>query len=129
MKHLTNILLFIWTLPQTLLGYIMVLCLKAKYDKKRSLYCFEHSYIAPVCLGEVILINTKMYPLDSSPLVLKHEGGHQKQSRYLGWLYLLVVGLPSITLNIISRYNKKVHANYHNYFPENWADKLAKIKR
>lgn len=85
--------------------------------------------IAPVCLGEVILINTKMYPLDLSPLVLKHEGGHQKQSHYLGWLYLLIIGLPSIILNIISRYNKKVYTNYFNYFPENRADKLVKIKR
>ena len=119
MNVLLKLLLFIWTLPQTLLGYIMVLYLKATYNKERTIYCFEHYYIAPVCLGEVILINTKMYPLDSADIILKHEGGHKIQSRYLGWLYLLVIGLPSIILNIISRYNKKVHTNYFNYFPEN----------
>ena len=124
MKYIITILLFIWTLPQTLLGYIMVLCLKAWYNEDDDVWVFESTFMSSVCLGEVILLK-KLCNINT----LAHERGHQKQSRYLGWLYLIIVGLPSITLNLLSRVNKKVHKNYYTYFPENWADKLGKVNR
>lgn len=31
-----------------------------------------------------------------SDSTIKHEYGHTIQSKYLGWLYLIIIGLPSI---------------------------------
>jgi hypothetical protein len=66
---------------------------------------------------------------------VRHELGHSLQSRYLGPLYLFVVGIPSIYGNLV---NRGKHRNwtasekalwYYNRFPENWADKLGGVKR
>lgn len=44
----------------------------------------------------------------------------------LGPIYLIAVGIPSLTLSILSQFSKKVRQNYFKLFPENWADKLGK---
>jgi hypothetical protein len=59
-----------------------------------------------------------------------HEYGHSIQSRYLGPLYLIVVGIPSFIRAGYSRYYYKREGvfwtNYFNGFPEKWANKLGK---
>lgn len=57
---------------------------------------------------------------------IKHEYGHCIQSRILGPLYLIVIGLPSIMHAWLCRC--KNHS-YYDFYPEKWADKLAGIKR
>lgn len=128
---MVRVLLLIWTFPQNLLGYIIIVLLKAHKSIDGS-YHFSHLYIAPMCLGEIININIKMYPPHLKERYLlchKHEQGHQIQSYYLGWLYLVIVGFPSITLNIFSRYHQGIRQYYFEYFPEKWADHLGKVKR
>lgn len=58
----------------------------------------------------------------------KHEYGHSKQSLYLGPLYLIVVGLPSITWAELYK-NFKREISYYDVYPENWADKLGEVNR
>ena len=59
-----------------------------------------------------------------------HEIGHQKQSKILGWLYLLLVGLPSIIGNLLFRIKYvKTHFDYYNLPWEKWADKLGGVSR
>lgn len=59
----------------------------------------------------------------------KHEYGHSRQSLYLGPLYLIVVGLPSIiwagfVYNLVRK-----EISYYDVYPENWADKLGGVNR
>jgi hypothetical protein len=61
---------------------------------------------------------------------IKHEYGHAIQSRILGPLYLIIIGIPSIIWaalygSIIPRYKN----NYYRFYTEKWADKLMNIKR
>jgi hypothetical protein len=60
-----------------------------------------------------------------------HEYGHALQSVLLGPLYLIVVGIPSLSRVAYSKwYYKKSGRSWKNYFkgfPENWADKLGGV--
>ena len=64
-----------------------------------------------------------------------HEQGHQKQSRYLGWFYLIIIGLPSLLGNIYDRVAHKDWSSkdsikwYYNQPWEKWADHLGGVKR
>jgi hypothetical protein len=61
---------------------------------------------------------------------VEHEYGHSRQSRLLGPAYLFVIGIPSITMNILSRLLKGRFAdNYYKRWPESWADKLGGVTR
>jgi hypothetical protein len=61
-----------------------------------------------------------------------HEYGHTRQSEMLGPSYLLVVGIPSLSKVLYSKWYRKKYgckwANYFNAFPESWADKLGGVK-
>jgi len=60
---------------------------------------------------------------------LKHELGHNKQSLFLGWFYLLVVGIPSFIFATLTLLDIIDYRKYYDRFPENWADKLGKVNR
>ena len=76
-----------------------------------------------VSLGEWVFVT------DSSESTRKHELGHRRQSRMLGPLYLIIVGLPSLFWNITARFSPTIAKNYYHLFPENWADRLGKVDR
>ena len=64
--------------------------------------------------------------------VTKHEAiGHGTQSRWLGPLYLIVIGLPSIIWAAL--YGTKMFPytknGYYKFYTERWADKLGNIER
>lgn len=133
-------ILMLWTLPQSLLGLIVVAITGAKPCKK-WINGIEHDYFVAkrlnnswsgVSLGEFIIFAREIYADNNS---IKHEYGHHIQSNYLGLFYLLVVGLPSIVGNL---WDRVAHKNwtetqrivwYYSRFPENWADKLGGVKR
>lgn len=62
--------------------------------------------------------------------ITKHELGHTIQSKYLGPLYLLVIGIPSIMWvglrRIVPILRKRY--DYYDFYPEHWANKLAGLK-
>lgn len=62
---------------------------------------------------------------------ISHEAiGHAQQSRWLGWLYLLIIGLPSITWAGIHRIKRVAERwSYYDFYTEKWADKIAGVKR
>ena len=61
---------------------------------------------------------------------IKHEYGHTMQSRKLGPLYLLVIGLPSIIwAGCFEGYRKKHGVDYDDFYTEAWANKLGRVKR
>lgn len=96
---------------QTILPIIVI------YIKKDSL-----KFLSSFSAGHFIFINVHK----NKNSFIKHEVGHTLQSRMLGPFYLLVVGIPSVILNIVSRFNKKVNNTYYERYPEKWANRLVK---
>lgn len=130
---LIKILLFIWQLPQILLGYIIVLFTKhnlREVEKIKDItYYYVDGFPGGISLGTIVILNG-YYLHIANPNIVKHEYGHTVQSKILGWFYLLIIGLPSITWawlygNII----KITHNGYYRFYTEKWADKLGKVKR
>ena len=127
-----KVLLWIWQLPQNLLGLLVILFTKA--EKTNAFYWRTNKYRFGVSLGNYIIfgaISDKYIQWQS----VKHEQGHQKQSLYLGWLYLIIIGLPSVIGNIYDRiahkhwYYKACEKWYYNQPWEKWADKLGGVER
>ena len=133
MNFIKNILLFLWQLPQNVLGLTVILVTKAKKSHN-----FKRVWLTQCCnfgvsLGYFIIFGDKDYFVMSTDFA--HESGHCKQSLYLGPLYLLLIGLPSILFNIYDRlFHKKwpYSDRYDWYYAlpwEAWADRLGHVKR
>jgi hypothetical protein len=121
-----DILLYLWQLPQNLLGLLFLLFLKA--EEKHVLNDISFYYIegfpGGISLGKYIILGTKR---EES---VKHEYGHCIQSKYLGWLYLLVVGIPSLTwASLYGVVIKPTKNGYYKFYTEKSADKLGGVKR
>ena len=127
-------LLYLWQLPQNLLGFLVLNLLdayKPNFDFDAEIYLHYKTFFSSVFLGNFIILNGYAYTKNT----IRHEQGHQKQSLYLGWLYLIIIGLPSICGNI---YDKIAHKKwpveartkwYYSQHWEAWADKLGGVKR
>ena len=115
-----KVLLYIWQLPQNLLGLLVIKYTKARRVSDR--FWITEYYGFGVSLGKYIIIGPR-YP---GKTMLDHEQGHQKQSLYLGPLYLLIIGLPSVTGNLLHRLIK---FNYYKQPWEAWADNLGGVNR
>lgn len=132
MAELVQFLLHIWQLPQNLLGILIVLITDARHAQLLD-YWWTDKFSFGVSLGEYIIFGFKGNGIKVE--TLHHEQGHQKQSKYLGWFYLLIIGLPSLLGNI---YDRIAHKNwnyrdrikwYYNQPWEKWADKLGGVNR
>lgn len=124
-----DFILYLWQLPQHLLGLLLILLYRAK--KKGEYYSAKRFFNSGISLGRYIILQEDCAYSDT----IKHETGHSIQSKYFGPLYLLVVGLPSIARNIWDRighkkwdYNKR-YRWYYSAWPEKQADKLGGVVR
>lgn len=134
MKKIRNILLYIWQAPQNLLGLILIACYKP--ERMHTMENGNRIYFATrmkggISLGKYSIVNVGHYRHDINESLkrdtVRHEAiGHAAQSRWLGWLYLLVIGLPSALHAALCKC--KNHSYYDMWF-EKWADKLAGVKR
>lgn len=128
MKWYKKIFLAIWEFPQMLFGVIMIAFLKrriVRYENyKRLKIIYVKDFPGGISLGGYIILNEKYYKRD---LAKKHEFGHSMQSLYLGWLYLIVVGIPSLTRFIIWRLFKLDSREYYRGYPESWANRLGSV--
>ena len=131
-----EILLWLWQLPQNLLGLILILIMKPEYKyvlENGNFVFFAKRMSGGISLGKYSIISD-YYHRGTQILnqnVVKHEGiGHGTQSRLLGWFYLLVIGLPSIIwawlYGSVIPYTRN---GYYKWYTEAWADKLAGIVR
>lgn len=97
-----------------------------------SVYTVKHLFNCGISLGRRIIIDSDSRMTEST---VRHEHGHQIQSLYLGWLYLIVIGLPSICGNIIDRtmhkkWTVKERIKWYYSQPwEKWADRLGGAAR
>jgi hypothetical protein len=131
-------LLFVWELPQNLLGIGALLydrtigyIVEIKFERERLMIETKRRAIS---LGLFVFWtprSNRWIELDERNK--NHEWGHSVQSRMLGPLYLLVIGIPS-TLRVIYllAYRKTKGHRWNGYFdgfPENWADRLGGVDR
>lgn len=118
-------LFWLWQLPQNLVGLLVVTILDARkiqLEGEPLFYAHNSRWLKSVSLGDFIIVNWQK----GSITTIRHEQGHQVQSMYLGPLYLIVIGLPSLIGNLI---NRKVKINYYRLPWEHWADKLGGVER
>ena len=123
---------FLWELPQNLIGAIvkLVYCRYGSKDVKgpngNKLTCQCWGMTSGVSLGCFGFANKY-----ASTYTYWHEcQGHQRQSLYSGWLYLLIFGLPSLIFCAIYSYTSLIdHSkySYYDFYTELLADKLGGI--
>lgn len=122
----------IWELPQNILGLLVVKLTKAKKSTQFvDVYVCKKLFNSGISLGKYIIFQEDYITTRG----VKHEIGHQAQSRIYGWFYLPIVGLSSIVRNIWDRIVHKNWTNaqrsiwYYGGFPENQADILGGVTR
>ena len=133
MKKVLNALLFIlsfiWQLPQSIVGLIMLVYFKLMGGAKLISYkklCF--AFDAKLMRGGISLGNFAFL----SPTLAKNEAtiaheqlGHTVQSKILGPLYLLIIGLPSLIHAWLHDSRKSC---YYDAWCEKWANNCAGLK-
>lgn len=122
---LKDFILYIWQLPQNIIGLIVILITRA-FNCGNYYVIKNHSATKwfGISLGKYIIFGD--FPIKRP---LQHEQGHQKQSLYLGWLYLLIIGLPSVFRRIYQKMFKKNNIWYYSGYPEKWADRLGGVEK
>lgn len=125
---MTNILIFIWQLPQNMLGLILFGLFR--HDARTADYRGIRVMRSPKMKGGISLGYYVIVSRHASETTVLHEWGHTRQSLMLGWLYFLIIGIPSFgwaTSRTLFPALKK--RNYYSFYTEKWADRLAGIKR
>lgn len=121
--------LLIWQLPQSIIGWLMILWFVI-IGKVKFMHYHKHAFVftadkmnGSISLGTIIILCTSH---SKSKPTIQHEFGHIFQSQYLGWLYLLVIGIPSICWAAI--HNPANGISYYSFYPEMWANTLGKVE-
>lgn len=122
MNILKKILLYIWQFPQNIIGLILIPFYKCEeilyVNDAKERYCPK--FRGGISLGNYIYVSRKYENMT------KHEYGHSVQSKMLGPLYLLIIGIPSFLW--CAFYNGD-YKGYYKFYTEKWADKLGNVKR
>lgn len=129
---LKKFILATWEILQNTLGAACVKIFKGEfkcYHGDAKVYTWKFPYNS-MSLGKFIFIGNKVYATRYMDNTLKHEYGHTIQSKYLGWFYLLVIGLPSLGWAWLGEgYRVKHKRSYYWFYTESWADKLGGVER
>lgn len=138
-----EIFLFIWQLPQNLIGLFLRLTASSSAEftnnngEKVKVYYTKAMMGAGVSLGKFIYFDPIFRMQSEKDMIndVSHECGHQVQSKIFGPAYLLIIGLPSATSNIVDRiahtkwtYQERI-TWYYNQPWEKSADKFGKVER
>jgi hypothetical protein len=127
-----------WELPQNLLGLALLGAERGlgtlRGMERRHGRLFVHSRLSAVSLGHFVFWSTgesRWFVLDENTRL--HEYGHTFQSRWLGPLYLPLVGVPSLLRVLYAiGYRELTGKRWQDYFdgyPERWADELGGVRR
>lgn len=115
-----NVFLYLWQLPQNLVGLFLKLFYKKDEHPCRTApdidITVSKKFRGGISLGKYIFLSTRI----NWSSKVEHEYGHCLQSQMLGPLYLFVVGLPSLLHKWLYKGD-----NYYDFYTEKWADKLV----
>lgn len=133
-----RVLLYAWQLPQNLVGLLLIWFYRPQrrhvLDNGVEIH-YSDRMSGGISLGKYCLVNTSHYRTELSASLsrntVRHEAvGHTAQSRMLGWLYLIVIGLPSlIWAALYGPVIPYTRNGYYRFYTEKWADRLAGIER
>ena len=122
------IIKYVWQFPQMLAAWIWYL-IRKKSILYNSIGNFYTVYVGAnrggVTLGDRIFIS-KCYHGEYLNMIIAHESGHVKQSLYLGPLYLIVIGIPSILWAWSHRWIAP-RKSYYWFYTESIANKLGGV--
>ena len=121
-----KILLFIWEILQNIIGLFLAFFYKTdeKIEYKGRIIRYCKKFPGGISLGNYIFVGTK------NPKTIAHEYGHSIQSKWLGPLYLFIIGIPSIIwAGLYGNVIKYSINGYYKFYTEKWADKLGKVDR
>ena len=128
-----NFIRAIWELPQYVLGFIVKKVCKAEsYTTYKDAKVYSWKYSSGMSLSKHIFVPFKLADPNTDEIqkYIKHEYGHTIQSKYLGWFYLIVIGLPSLIWNkCFKKYRARTGKSYYSFYTESWADKLGGVER
>lgn len=127
-----SILFYLWQLPQNIAGLVLLLYFRLKGKVTEGIYKDVNVYFASVMQEGGVSLGRYIFFDSASPTTekdLAHEYGHCLQSRYLGWLYLLVIGLPSAIHKLFHHDDWSRPNSYYRFYTERWADRLGGVKR
>ncbi len=124
MKILKTILLTIWQLPQTLVALLMMPFLGklTRVASRHNCICYQGEHMqGGISLGMFCFVSKSLAERETS--VMHELDGHTVDSKILGPLYLLVIGLPSL-LNAWLHFTKC----YYDFYTERWANRHAGLE-
>ena len=126
---------FTWELPQTLLALLFMVVFRTRPmdHRKRIRKTHSNGYLTCFSLGEFIFFSWRDIGSWDWEETQRHELGHSIQSRILGPLYLILIAIPSVLWNAMSRMNNNVgrwmSAHYYDTPWEHLADVHGKVTR
>ena len=139
MKEKVKVFLFIlinltWCLPQTLLGFLVWLYYKIRgceesAGKYGTVLCHSEKMGGGISLGGFVITHKYENRLLKQRRLDDHEFGHTLQGFLLGPLYLIVIGIFSMSWNLLRRAGLFKKNDYYTFWTERWADKWGKVKR
>lgn len=118
--------MYLWQLPQNICGLVFSLFHKGALIKEYEdaiVYRSKRMY-GGVSLGRYIFVNKF-----AGMKMVKHEYGHCMQSKRVGWLYLLAIGIPSIVWCYLKGKGYFKDRSYYSFYTERSADKLGGVTR
>ena len=131
-------LLFVWELPQNVLGLINLhrqwrrnMIANAAFERVRWFIQLKDGQ--PISLGLFLFwADERSRYVTEAEVNRLHEYGHSIQSRLLGPLYLPLIGIPSVMRALYAIWYRRHHGHgwhgFYDGFPESWADRLAGVK-
>lgn len=131
-----KVLMILWQLPQMVLAWLFwaFFCLKDGAAAYGVWVVSDGGRMARVCvvnlgrrgaftLGDWIFFDRKWYTDGGVKIPtmdgIRHELGHVRQSAALGWLYLIVIALPSVVCTAVAPNLVR------GFYMERWADRLS----
>ncbi|MCQ2294181.1 MAG: hypothetical protein MJZ67_00875 [Bacteroidales bacterium] len=131
-----------WELPQTMIGYSVAMCRTITYQVDRVEYLDGNTFaiddgrgdyrnmgcsmgcMINIWLTDNMMMNFEYEAKFGFGQLLMHEFGHTFDSLWLGPLYIMAVGLPSLASVTLEHFT---HGRYqhHQLYAERWANKHA----
>jgi len=129
-----TLILWLWQLPQIILGVAFLAFVRVRYgrvkvERYETSWVFRYSIsgtqiIWGISLGPIIILGPPKYHGEQT---VKHEYGHSRQSKMLGPLYLLLVGVVSAVRCWGGYWFGGSTEWYYRGYPEYWADRLGGV--
>lgn len=130
MKTILPILLWIWQAPQNLVGLALRFWYRRRIISEHRFRGVPYFVVSKmpgggISLGRTVIIRNNPFGIDWD--AWNHEYGHTRQSIYLGPLYLLIIGIPSVLWLLYHRIDRR--RSYYWFYTEKWADRLGGVTR